>query len=115
MMISMDFKKRMSKKTQDTFWRTIIVDTIFILENFGIIIFVVLHPPNDTHPGQNGEKDQIQTKNGIQTWIFILIAVGHMFGLLLKYIYYALFHIWKDSLSGKDLIRRLKGEETKKE
>ena len=63
-----------------TFLRQVIFDTVFVAENIKFVALVyALVPPT------------------IPLVYLITILVVHLFGLLLKFIYYYFYHLWKDS------------------
>ena len=78
-------KKTQQKKRNPTFKSQVLVDTVFIIENIGIIILVFSLIPD------------ICYTTGL-IWILLFIVVGQFLGLLLKVVYYQFFHIWSNIL-----------------
>ena len=68
-----------AKKT--TFWRQLIFNVIFVLENMAVITLVCIKMP-DTVPLP----------------LLIFIPLGHLFGIFLNVFYYQFYHLWKESL-----------------
>ena len=69
------------KHGKETFWRQVLFNAIFVVENIGVIIFVSSRIPN-TVPDS----------------LLVFIVVGHLIGLIFGLIYYQFFHLWKDVL-----------------
>ena len=65
-----------------TFWRQVISNLIFVLENMLIIILVYTSIPGI-----------------VPNLLLIFIPIGHLIGIIFNIIYYKFFHIWKDAFS----------------
>ena len=89
-----EVKERMLKKHEErdqldgkaktkkiTFWRQVIFNTIFVAENFSVIMFVYARMPNI-----------------VPDSLLIFVAMGHLIGLLFNIIYYQFFHLWNEVL-----------------
>ena len=82
-----DRKKSMSNEAKDgrkirtTFWRQVLFNGIFVLENTVVIICVHTILPDK-----------------VPVLLLIYIGLSHLIGLLFHVIYYQFFHLWKDLL-----------------
>ena len=75
-------KERQGKRRKKTtFWRQVLFNTIFVLENIAVIVLVTIKLPHS-----------------VPVSLLYFIAFGHLFGLILNLVYYQFFHLWKDSL-----------------
>ena len=79
-------KKTKLKRTNQTHWRQVLVDTVFIIENILVVVLAFV----------SGLIPDIFTTGLI--WLLLFIILGQFFGLLLKCAYYQFFHIWSDIL-----------------
>ena len=81
-MILMETNYKKKRQTSaSTFWRQAIFDTIFVIENVAMLVTVYFY------------KSQL----GVQTSLLFGIATVHLTGLIMKWIYYSLFHLWRNS------------------
>ena len=73
---------RLNLKVHGTSFRQILFDTIFVLENFVIVVLGYFKFNEDLPLG-----------------LFVFILLSQYFGIALKCIYYYKFHIWKNTFS----------------
>jgi hypothetical protein len=69
------------KSSDSTFFRQVLFDSIFVMENMVIVtlLYVMSEPL------------------GFQTKQLLFIFFGHIVGLMMKWMYYSLFHLWRNS------------------
>ena len=82
-----DRKKKIHKeakgktKIRTTFWRQILFNAIFILENIVVVIWA-----------------SFELQDQVPVSILVFVPLGHFIGLIFHVIYYQYFHLWKDLL-----------------
>ena len=78
------YSKKDNVREKRTFWRQIIFNAVFTLENITIIAVV-----------------QTRIPGLIPTQLLAYILVGHLMGIMFNVVYYKFFHIWKDTFNWK--------------